>query len=136
MIYALDSNIVSYLLKDNDEVYTNYVTALRRGNPCVLPLIVYYEVLRGLTANDARRQMSLFENLCIDIDIIDLSVPDIITAANIYAYRKKRGTPIEDSDLLIAAQCVTNGYTLVTNNTKHFKGIDGLILVDWTQSQG
>ena len=124
MIYALDSNIISYMLKGNERVYSHYVSALKHGNPCVLPLIVYYEVLRGLMANDAKKQMSIFENFITAIDIVELSLSDIVTAASIYTYRKKHGTPIEDSDLLIAAQCVTKDYTLVTNNTKHFKGID------------
>jgi len=38
---------------------------------------------------------------------------------------------IEDADLLIAVQCILNGYTLVTNNVKHFKDIDGLVIENW-----
>ena len=131
MIYALDSNIVSYMLKDNDTVYSRYVAALKRGCPCVVPLIVYYEVLRGLKANNATKQIQLFEELCNDMDIKDLAIPDALKATDIYAYRKPRGLPVGDADVLIAAQCVVNGYTLVTNNTKHFENIDGLQIENW-----
>ena len=134
MIYALDSNIVSYMLRDNDTVYEHYADALTNGYTCVLPLITYYEVLRGLLANDSHKLLGLFEDFCNDIDIIDLSVTDMVTAARIYANRKKIGRPIDDSDLLIAAQCVSHQYTLVTNNTRHFANIDGLKIVDWTQA--
>lgn len=132
MIYALDSNIISQLLKDNDRVYTRYFDVLSRGDKCTIPLIVYYEVRRGLKANDANRKMRSFERLCLALGVDDLTQTDMNTAADIYAERKLRGTPIEDADLLIAAQCLTRGYTLVTNNTKHFKNIKGLGIVDWT----
>ena len=133
MIYALDSNTVSYLLKDNSAVYSHYISALNQGDYCVLPLIVYYEILRGLKAKDAKKQLPMFEDFAKDIDIIDLSVADIMTASEIYAYQKKSGKPMGDSDLLIAAQCVARDYTLVTNNTKHFAHVGGLRLIDWSK---
>jgi len=54
-------------------------------------------------------------------------------AADIYAIRKRLGQPIEAADLLIAAQCLSHGYTLVTNNTRHFEGISGLRLDNWVK---
>ena len=132
MTYALDSNIISYLLKDNDCVYNRYFDSLSQGNKCAIPLIVYYEVKRGLKASDANKKMRSFEKLCFEIGVDDLTQEDINVASDIYAERKRNGTPIEDTDLLIAAQCMTRGYTLVTNNTKHFKHIKGLELDDWT----
>jgi tRNA(fMet)-specific endonuclease VapC len=40
-------------------------------------------------------------------------------------------TVIGDADILIAAYCLVNDYTLVTNNTNDFNRIDGLKLVNW-----
>ena len=133
MNYALDSNIISFLLKDNDAVYSQYFDTVSQGHTCVIPLVVYYEVLRGLLANDAKKKMNSFEDLCAVLGIIDLTVPDMTTAATIYATHKSSGTLIEDTDILIAAQCVTRGYTLVTNNTRHFDRVNGLRLVDWAE---
>jgi len=133
MTYALDSNIISQLLRDNDCVYTRYFDALSQGNEGVIPLIVYYEVRRGLKANDANRKMRSFEKLCLELGVPELTQEDMNTAADIYAERKRLGSPIEDTDLLIASQCQTRGYILVTNNTKHFAGIRGLSFVDWTE---
>ena len=133
MNYALDSNIISFLLKDNDAVYSRYFDTVSQGDTCVIPLVVYYEVLRGLLANDAKKKMSSFEDLCAVLGIIDLTVADMTTAATIYTTHKSSGTLIEDTDILIAAQCVTRGYTLVTNNTRHFDRVNGLQLVDWVE---
>jgi len=52
-------------------------------------------------------------------------------AATIYAQTRKAGRPVDDNDILIAAFCIVNGYTLVTNNTKHFTDINSLLIVDW-----
>ena len=133
MTYALDSNIISHLLKDNDSVYTQFINVLSQGHNCIIPLIVYYEVRRGLKANDANKKMLSFEKLCLTLGVDDLTQDDINTAASLYAERKHRGLPIEDTDLLIAAQCLTRGYTLVTNNTRHFADIHGLPLTDWVK---
>jgi predicted nucleic acid-binding protein len=103
------------------------------GNKAVIPLIVYYEARRGLLANGATTKLRAFESLCFKLGVYDLTKADMDTAAQIYADCKRRGRPIEDADLLIAAQAVSHGYTLVTNNTKHFAGIDDLQLANWTE---
>jgi tRNA(fMet)-specific endonuclease VapC len=133
MIYALDSNIISYMLRDNDLVYTKYFEALSNGDFCVIPLMVYYEVLRGLKANKATSKMNSFEKICLELGVDDLTPADMDVAAAIYADRKSRGATIEDSDLLIAAQAVARGYTLVTHNTRHFEDIKRLQTADWAQ---
>ena len=133
MIYALDSDTLSYLLRDDDHVYARYEEALDSGDYCVIPLIVYYEVRRGLIANDARRKMRSFERFCKSLDIVDLGVHDMDVAADIYANRKKAGRPMGDSDLLIAASCIARGYKLVTNNTTHFNELSNLQLVNWAE---
>jgi len=44
---------------------------------------------------------------------------------------RKTGKTICDADILIAAHCIVNGYTLITHNTKHFENIEGLLLENW-----
>jgi tRNA(fMet)-specific endonuclease VapC len=45
---------------------------------------------------------------------------------------QKAGTPVDDFDLLIGVTSVTHKLTMVTNNTTHFKRINGIKLEDWT----
>jgi tRNA(fMet)-specific endonuclease VapC len=45
---------------------------------------------------------------------------------------RKAGTPIDDFDLLIGVTSVTHKLTMATNNSNHFKKIDGIDLEDWT----
>jgi tRNA(fMet)-specific endonuclease VapC len=47
---------------------------------------------------------------------------------------EKRGTPIGANDLLIAAQALTLGYVIVTDNEKEFSRVEGLRLQNWLRS--
>ena len=131
MIYALDTNIISYVLRDDENVKERWRTEELRGNKTVLPLIVYYETMRGLVSVNAGTKMRAFEKICEKLEIGNLTIEDMNTAAQIYSNLKNQGCTVDDADLLIAAQCISNGYTLVTNNTKHFENIDGLSLENW-----
>ena len=131
-MYALDTNIISYILRGDKNVKQCWRKEESAGNRSIIPLVVYYEVRRGLLANKATGKMRSFEELCAVLGISDLTVADMNAASTIYADHKINGTLIDDTDILIAAQCVANGYTLVTHNTRHFERIEGLQIVDWT----
>ena len=93
--------------------------------------IAYYEVRRGRLATDSERRMRKFEELCemFMVGQLDNSILDI--AATIYANLRAIGRIIDDADIFIASFCIRHGFTLVTNNVKHFTNIDGLIFEDW-----
>jgi predicted nucleic acid-binding protein len=131
MIYALDTNILSYLLRGDDRVARRWMEERFRGGVSVIPLIVYYEAKRGLISAKASVKLASLESLCQRFEIIRLTVIDINLACRIYADRKSRGLSLDDADILIAAQALCRGYTLVTNNIKHFEDIDGLKVVNW-----
>ncbi len=63
MTYALDSNIISYMLKDNAAVYKQLERALENNDRCVIPPVVYYEVKRGLLAVNATAKAQDFDIL-------------------------------------------------------------------------
>ena len=50
---------------------------------------------------------------------------------NIKSDLEKKGTPLEDMDILIAATAIDRNYILVAHNTSHFKRIPGLKIEDW-----
>ena len=60
----------------------------------------------------------------IDNDVIEI-------ASNLYSNLRKNGKTIGDADILIAAIVIKNDGTLVSNNTKHYEGINQLKLINW-----
>jgi len=66
---------------------------------------------------------------------VDILPFDTIAAAeygHVRVQLKRAGTPIGDRDTFIAAHAKALGLTLVTNNTREFKRVEGLALEDWT----
>ena len=134
-IYALDSNIISYILKDNIAVIKRYEQEMLRGADFIIPPIVFYEIQRGLLSNNSLKKSRNFEKFCKDIEIGEFTHQVWLKAAQIYAELTKQGKPIGgnfDGDIFIAAYCIVNDYTLITGNKKHFSSIDGLKFVEWS----
>lgn len=131
MIYALDANTISYILRDKDDVRKRWRHEEQSGNQTVIPLIAFYEVRRGLLANNATTKMNSFVDLCKVMGVSDMGISDMEKASEIYATLKNSGQLIDDADILIAAQCIVNGFTLITNNTRHFERIEGLQFTNW-----
>ena len=53
-------------------------------------------------------------------------------AAKQYAYLRKNGITIDD-DIIIGSFAIEKESVLVTNNTKHFKNLNGIKLVNWKE---
>jgi len=131
MIYALDSNIVSYMLQGDIDIKLRYRQAIGGGNDVVIPPMVFYEVQRGLLARRMNKRLVEFDELCQNALNVEFDMPVWQRAAQISALLYQQGRPIEDADILIAAYCLVNDFTLVTNNTRHFERVDELKIVNW-----
>ncbi len=68
----------------------------------------------------------------------EVEVIPIFDALDTYASEKTRlkrsGTIIDEFDLLIGATAITHNLTLVTNNTKHFSRLNGILLENWVST--
>jgi len=129
--YALDANIISFLLRKNKSLQKRVYHEANDGKGIIIPAVAYYEVKRGLIDAQATEKLLAFERLCDMVGIDKIDVETLDKAAYIYAALKKIGRITEDADILIAASCIVHGYTLVTNNIKHLGRIDGLQIEDW-----
>ncbi len=133
MIYAFDSNILSALLKKDSHVEEKLKAAVDSNNQYVIPPIVYYEVKRWLVLKRATAQLAAFENFCRLTPQISIDQVCLEKSIEIYTDLIQRGTPVGDFDILIAAYCIVNGYTLVTDNTREFERINGLKHTNWKE---
>jgi tRNA(fMet)-specific endonuclease VapC len=129
--FALDANIISYILKRDEKVISRLHAEQDRGHECVIPPLAYYEVKRGLLSVGSTVRLRLFEDMCRDFTVGTMDTAAWDKAAQIYAIKRQRGSPVEEADIFIAAFCLVGDYTLVTNNTKHFESFDGLDFTNW-----
>ena len=63
MIYALDTNIVSYILQDNEIINKQADLITKNGHALIIPAIVDYEIRRGLLAKNYLKKLRKFEQL-------------------------------------------------------------------------
>jgi tRNA(fMet)-specific endonuclease VapC len=131
MLYTLDTNSVSQILNGQQTTLNHVRTALLAGDDVILNTICYYEIKRGLVLPTFQRKLQVFEQLVKKRGLLDLDKTALDEAITIYQDLRRKGTPLEDADLLMGAIAKANGATLVTHNTRHFQRIVGLSLVDW-----
>jgi len=129
--FTLDTNILSYYIRGNEDISSRLKTELSKGNKLVMNPIAYYEINRGLLAINSQKKLQKFKGFCRKFGVLELSLDVLDIAANKYADLKKRGKLVEDADLFIAAICLANDLVLITNNEKHFRHIDGLKINNW-----
>ncbi|MEX2283974.1 MAG: PIN domain-containing protein, partial [Gemmatimonadota bacterium] len=65
------------------------------------------------------------------LEILPFESPADITYGSLRTRLERAGQPIGGNDLLIAAQAITLGYTLVTGNEREFKRVPGLSCENW-----
>jgi tRNA(fMet)-specific endonuclease VapC len=90
-----------------------------------LSIITRYEILRGLKARRATRQMARFEQRCQHSQVLPLTDDIIVQATELYALLYQEGQLIGDADILIAATALKHNLVLVTENVNHFRRIPG-----------
>ena len=96
-------------------------------------ILTYYEIMSGLKHKDAKKQLNAFIEFLSHSLVYNLSENSITISAELYADLRKKGTPVDDIDLLIAGIALEHDLTLVTNNTSHFGRIEGLEVENWAE---
>ncbi len=129
----VDTDILSEFLRGNPKVVENATKYLQDYDAINFSIITYYEILNGLLYKDAKKQLEKFTDFADLNKILPLTIRATRQAAEIYADLKMKGQPIGHTDCLIAGIALTNGLQLVTNNSNHFKRVNGLELVNWLQ---
>jgi tRNA(fMet)-specific endonuclease VapC len=115
----------------NQETVERFITETRNNDYVITP-ICNYEILWHLLRKNATTQLMGFNEIYKKSSAtLSMNEAAFVKAAEIRAELERTGNPIGDADFFIAAYCIVNGYTLVTNNTKDFERIDGLKLTNW-----
>jgi len=127
----LDTDILSELFKKNPEVSARASEYISIHGCLNISHITKYEILKGLKAKKAEKQIALFNRFCAINNVLSITDDVIVKAADIYASLREKGIIISDADILVAAIAISNNLVLVTNNTNHFSKIASLQLNNW-----
>ena len=129
-MYLLDTDTLIYFLKGHETVVQNFRNHVNK--PKAISVITYGELIYG-----ARKSERVPENLAKVYrlaelyPIIDITRPVMDSFGELKASLSASGSTVDDFDLQIGCIALMLNYTVVTNNTKHFKKIPGLKWVNW-----
>jgi len=128
----LDTDTISEIMRGRDSnIVQKAREYLRTHGQFRISIITRYEILRGLKAKQASRQITLFEERCRKSILYPLIDDIIVKASDIYAYLYNQGLLISDADILIASTALVNNLTLITGNLEHFNRIPSLVSQSW-----
>ena len=134
MTYTLDTNAVAAILRDNEVFVERMNYVLNQDDRITINAMTYFETRRGLYLPTFRKKLENFEQFADLFGVLPLDTAALDVSASIYQDLRRKGTPLEDADILIAGIAIANDAVLVTRNTKHFARIEGLRLEDWETS--
>ena len=132
--YLLDTNIVSYLLKDQiPAVQSRYFEA--GAESIVISSITEAEVFYGIANRpSASRLRVAAEGFFAAATVLAWDSAAARAYGLLRAEQKRKGRPLATEDLMIAAHALSLGLTLVTHDSA-FSFVDGLKTEDWTAGQ-
>jgi tRNA(fMet)-specific endonuclease VapC len=129
-MYCLDTNTISFALMNKygvgEKVLQTNVSEM--CTTIITELELVYGAYNSQKVEYNLQQINKFLEV---ISIYNLNREILDKFAKEKVRLKLRGEIIEDMDILIASICLTQGFTLVTDNIKHFRRFKGLQLVNW-----
>lgn len=126
MIYFLDANIISYIMRQVPSVISRLQELIKNNTDIRIPIISYYEVKRGLLSNNSIHKLALFDAQMKVFGLVPMKESTFELAAQIYAQLKSAGKLIEDADLFIGCSALEHNAILLTNNSNHLERIPHL----------
>ncbi|MHA1541119.1 MAG: type II toxin-antitoxin system tRNA(fMet)-specific endonuclease VapC [Alphaproteobacteria bacterium] len=130
MKYMLDTDICSYIIKKNPEKVLKKFQKIGADKICI-SVITYSELLFGAEKHGGKKlkeRVNLFLSLT---KVLDFDCKSAVFYSKLRAKLEKKGSIIENMDLLIASCCLGHKCILVSNNIKHFLKIKKLKLENW-----
>ena len=101
---------------------------------CFISVITEFELFQGADrapAEHQKEERAKVSRFVASLQILPFDSECARIAARINADLLNRGKPVSITDVFIAAVGIRHKMTVVTNNTKDFRQINGLTLDDW-----
>jgi tRNA(fMet)-specific endonuclease VapC len=130
MRYLLDTNIVSDLVRNPQGRIAQHIRKIGEGQICT-SIVVAAELRYGAAKKQSARLTAQLQAVLGALEVLPLEAPADTTYGALRARLEKAGRPIGSNDLLIAAQTLALGYTIVTDNEKEFAQIKDLPRENW-----
>jgi tRNA(fMet)-specific endonuclease VapC len=130
MRYLLDTNIVSDLVRNPQGKVAQHIRNIGEAHVCT-SIIVAAELRYGAAKKRSPRLSAQLEAVLGALEVLPFETPADAAYGLLRTGLEQSGRPIGANDLLIAAQAIALGYTIVTDNEKEFARIEDLPHENW-----
>ena len=130
MRYLLDTNTVSDLVRKPQGKVAEQILKVGESKVCT-SIVVAAELRYGAEKKQSPSLSAQLEAVLGALEILPFEKPADVSYGSIRAQLERAGKPIGANDLLIAAQALTPGYTVVTDNGKEFSRVKHVQVENW-----
>lgn len=128
--YLSDTNICISMLKNKYGVREAILKA--KAENCYVSEITLGELYFGASFSDNKKERLKDVAFIVDrFKVISVS-GTLPLFGDIKANLKRKGTLIDDFDILIGCAAIHNNLILVTDNIKHLERLPGIFIENWT----
>jgi len=132
-MYLLDTDTIIYSLKGHETVKNNLIDHI--NDSMKISVITLMELSYGAyKSQKVESNLAKIKKLEDSIEIIPIGSEIVGIFGLLKSQLEKTGKSIDDFDLILASSALSHNLTIVTNNEKHFKRIDGLKIENWTKA--
>ena len=131
-MYLLDTNICIYAMNGRHPHLNERLFSVPPDQICVSAVTVGELEYGAAKRRWGERTRELMRAFLANFTVLPFTEEDGILFGRFRAELAAAGTPVGAYDVMIAAQGVSRGLTVVTHNTKEFARIPGIRLEDWT----
>ena len=130
VIYLLDTNTLSYIVKGKSKAARVRLESLRAGETVCISSITEAEVRYGLAKRpQAQRLHAAIDALFFKLQILPWGSKEAAAYGKLRAKLEAEGTVLSELDLQIAAHAIALGAVLVTNDNalRRIKELNGTV---------
>ncbi len=127
--YLLDADTVSYALRGQGRVASRLLE--HPPSDVCISSITLAELRFGAAAKKSQKLRRAIGSFVTDVAVVAFDEAAAERFAEVAADLAGGGIPIGVFDTLVAAQALSLGLTVVTNNTRHFGRVAGLKVENW-----
>ena len=130
-MYMLDTDICIYIIKRRPAGVLKRFEAVQDDQVC-LSVVTFAELQYGVERSSSKAfNQSVVTNFVSRLNVLAWDGEAARQYGRIRNELEKKGTPIGNMDLMIAAHALSQGCILVTNNLREFKRVPRLKTGHW-----
>ncbi len=129
----LDTNIISYIIKNRDFALVDKFENLSGEHTLAVSSITVAELYYGVKKRGSRRLEVGVNEFLLPLERVSFDENAALHYGEIRTILEAKGTIIGAHDLFIAAHAKSINATLVTNNTREFQRVSDLRVEDWSR---